>query len=345
MATQYGANLLTDVHGGAEGRFSLRNRRSLHKGTFNIALSADMSDFEPLTKRVALVSDALLLSHDRQAPYHEVRVVRDSTGSSSFMGRDDGVGGWAVPDGPSVVAEPEEPAHIGIHCPDMAELGAWMIQAEPLMRQGLVWYWPHYSMHVNWARRDSEPELQVLRVSDYIIHNGRHRLVDPSESKPIKDRLIRPILEIELPFIEGVSLGDFSKITAGEFDSYKGFRNFLRESFLGMDEALNAEQTHVELAKLRLQIENEVRAVRAEMSAIQRKRTLAASGAVASTTAALLIAVNGGVMEPVIAALGLTGAGTLWQALSARVENSPRALQSGKWYYVWVLSKKSTAMW
>ncbi|MFE3639365.1 hypothetical protein [Streptomyces sp. NPDC059168] len=344
MAIQYGANLLTDVHGGAEGRFSLRNRYRLHTGTFNIGLSASMSDFEPLTKRVSLVSDTLLLSHSRQDPYHEVRVVNPMGPDISYFGVDE-FGVMVPPEDPPVRAEPEEPIHIGIHCPDMAALGAWMIQSEPLMRQGLVWYWPHYSMQANQVQGDSEQELQHLRVSDYILHNGRHRLVDPSESKPIKDRLIRPILEIELPFIEGVSLGDFSKITAGEFDSYKGFRNFLRESFLGMDGALNAEQTHVELTKLRLQIENEVRAVRAEMSTIRRKQTLAASGAVASSTAALLIAVNGGVMEPVIAALGLTGAGTLWQALSARVENSPRALQSGNWYYVWVLSKKSTAMW
>ena len=149
------------------------------------------------------------------------------------------------------------------------ELGRWILEAEPLLKSGLAWYLPSYwyssapterlPSYIRDPRLTYEgihPVAQPTAV-DYLVRD--RRAIDPSGAKPTIGQLVRPILQIDLPFIEGVSLNDFSRITINEFNSYKGFRNFLRRSLLDMDEAINAEQSELELTKLGLDIEDQVR--------------------------------------------------------------------------------------
>ncbi|GAB2584580.1 hypothetical protein Aab01nite_53990 [Paractinoplanes abujensis] len=49
----------------------------------------------------------------------------------------------------------------------------------------------------------------------------------------------------------GVSLRDFGKITVDEFDSFVAFRDFLRLTLLGLDDALNDVQSGREMLPLR----------------------------------------------------------------------------------------------
>jgi hypothetical protein len=339
VAKHYGRKLL-DMR-----RRSIVDEERLSRSCFNVCLAIDSGEFESVTKRASLISDTLLLSHGSTAPYQEL------DGDVFPVA---GLPPQTLLGDPKFGPEMEEWLHMegnntttfyGFHCPDLSALGMWLLQVEPLLKAGICWYLPSYSTKIvrqtEGAYQPMEQGGSVAAV-DYIIRSGR--LIDPSNSNPVKDRLIRPVLQIDLPFIEGVTLKDFSKITVDEFDSYKGFRNFLRGNFLSMDQALNGEQTQIELTKLRLEIEDQVRAMRAEFCATRRKRTWAATGAVAASTAALLVAVNGSVIEHVLTTLGLTTAGTFWGAITARVENSSRALKSGKWYYVWILSKKSSAL-
>ncbi|MBP2063733.1 hypothetical protein [Streptomyces iranensis] len=328
----------------------VRDEASFVRSSFSVGLTIDSGKFEDLTKRTILISDTLLLSHGWTAPYCEVgeynptewgvllAAANEARTRQYTLPREDN-GNWRHRQVNYTALS------YGMHCPDLAALGTWLLQAESLLKAGLAWYLPSYSTRgqqmVQGVRQPPQAVEQVAAV-DYIIRHGR--LIDPSESNPVKDRLIRPVLEIDLPFIEGVTLKDFSKITTGEFDSYRGFRNFLRSSFLSMDQALNGEQTQIELTKLRLEIEDQVQAMRAEFLAARRKRVWAVTGAVAASTAALLIAVNGSVLERVLTTLGFTTAGTFWGAITARVENSPHVIKSGKWYYVWILSKKSSAL-
>lgn len=165
------------------------------------------------------------------------------------------------------------------------------------------------------------------------------RAVDASGAEPIKSQLVRPVLRIDLPFVEGVNLQDFSKITIEEFASYSAFRDFLRQGFLDMDTALNAVQSDRELLKLGLQIKDHVRSVRSEMETVQRKRAVGVTGAVIGSVGAILVAVYGPALEAAIAALGATGG--VWGIIHATTENSTRALREDKWYYVWALAKKS----
>ncbi|GAA1932410.1 hypothetical protein GCM10009837_67690 [Streptomyces durmitorensis] len=220
------------------------------------------------------------------------------------------------------------------------------LSAEPLLRKGLVWYLPSYSTvevaHNGRADPNDRVRAPAVRSDaiDYLIRDKRDFDVPGADPTIVKSKVVRPVLQIDLPFIEGVSLRDFSKITTAEFDSYRAFRSFLRNRFLQMEEGLNADGTEVALALIREEIEDQVRAVTSEMQTLRRKRAWAATGAVAGTSSALLVAVNSALFEAALAALGLAGAGSLWQYFGARAENSYRPLKSGKWYYVWLLTRE-----
>jgi hypothetical protein len=107
-----------------------------------------------------------------------------------------------------------------------------------------------------------------------------------------------------------------------------------------MDIALNAVQSDLELQKLRLQIEDQVRSVRSKMGTARRKRSLGVTGAVIGSVEAILVAVYGPALAAAVAAIGAGGAG-VWGIIAAATKDSTRDLREDKWYYVWALDKKS----
>jgi hypothetical protein len=178
-----------------------------------------------------------------------------------------------------------------------------------------------------------------LKPVDLLIHDGR--AVDSSGAEPVKSQLVREILRMDLPFIEGVDAPTFSKITIGEFNAFSAFRDFLRQSLLDMDESQNAVQSERAIVKLGLQIKDQIRSVRAEMRTARRKNLLAATGATVGSVGAVLVAVYGPALAAVVTALGAGSGG--WGMLHSVAEKNPRAVREDKWYYVWVLAKKSEA--
>ncbi|MGH3843497.1 MAG: hypothetical protein ACRDS0_18940 [Pseudonocardiaceae bacterium] len=297
--------------------------KRLSRSRFYVGLSTG-DNFDELTKRTVLVSDTLLLSHDWAGEYHHLAK------NSHFMD----VGGPVGPDFGTMC---------GIHCPNLAELGRWILDVEPLLKAGLVWYLPSYSTsayvgdEISLNPADKPKQAKAI---DYLIRDGR--AVDASGAEPIKSQLVRPVLRIDLPFIDGVNLQNFSKITVEEFSSYSAFRDFLRLSFLDMDMALNAVQSDRELLKLSLQIKDHIRSARSEMVTARRKRAVAVTGAVIGSVGAILVAVYGPALAlaAAVAAIGATGGG-VWGIIHATTENSTHALREDKWYYVWALAKKS----
>jgi hypothetical protein len=131
---------------------------------------------------------------------------------------------------------------------------------------------------------------------------------------------VRPILKIDLPFVEGVSLKDFSRITVDEFDSYSGFRNFLRKQLLDMDDSLNHVQSEIALAKLSVEIGEGVRSVHSDMRKARRTAVLSATGAAIATTTATLVAVYGPALKEAMAIIG--GAGGAWGVINAIASNN-----------------------
>jgi hypothetical protein len=319
----------------------------LSRSRYHISLSAGRENFEQLTKRMALVSQTLLLCHDWTGTYHGI-------GESSLKGRDYRVTKYPMAYSDCAVAEwrTEQREHArkgesarvyGMHCPDLAELGRWLLGARDLLEAGLVWYLPTYSVVTHHVGAGDEPYLQRYgtaeraKAVDFLVRDGR--AVDTSDVWPNKSHLVRPLLRMDLPFMDGVGMRDFSKITIEEFGSYSAFRDFLRKSFLEMDQSLNAVQADHEVAKLGLHIRDQVRAARSEMEKVRQKRSVAVTGAVVGTVAAVLVAVCESLLAAAITALG-TGGG-LWTYMNAAAENNTHVLGETKWHYVWVLAKKS----
>jgi hypothetical protein len=328
---------------------------------FTVALATDESgtNFEAITKRVTLVSDTLVLSHTNSENFHFLGMQENYTKSaasprqraeSNLMGAVDLAtqpGAFrhdieALPTLSDMMSLNQK--WYGMYCPDLTQLGKWILGAEPLLRAGLVWYLPCYatglaSGEARWNGPLGTGHLkshQPYPGIDYLI-KGR-RAVDASGANPVKSRLVRPVLTVDLPFVDGVSLRDFSDITTQEFDSYVAFRDFLRLTFNEMDDAMDDVQSERELVKHGLQIKQEVRAVQSEMMKVKRKRAMAASGAAVGTVGAILVAVYGPAMQAAIATVG--AGGSLWGIIHAATENSIKTLRDDKWYYVWVLARK-----
>jgi len=191
--------------------------------------------------------------------------------------------------------------------------------------------------HIDAASFEQPQQAECI---DYLIRDGR--AIDASGAHPNKSRFIRPILEIDLPFVDGVSLKDFSDITVSEFDSYQGFRTFLRSSFLELDDALDAVQSEREMMRIATDIEDNVRQLKTQMTAVRRRRAFDASAAALGTVGAVLAAVYGPVFEEAFKIAGLNG--SVWAIVDAARTNSPRDLKQNRWYYVWALSRKANLL-
>ncbi|KUM73338.1 hypothetical protein AQI70_21445 [Streptomyces curacoi] len=165
------------------------------------------------------------------------------------------------------------------------------------------------------AQAYAQHPMPVASALDFLVQSGRA----VSESSvcpphPLKSAVVRPVLTMDLPFLEGVRMADFSKITVEEFESYKAFQSLLRQEFLSLA-ALNA--------------------------AVRRKRAVAVSGAVAGTIGASLVAVYGPAFQTAVAALGAAGASGIRGIIQSAADNSPRTLRDSPWFYVWILARNS----
>lgn len=297
--------------------------------------------FDDLTKRTALISDTLLLSHDWTGRFHQIGVQEYPGGNGfPYVPADRQFAFANATLGPLHGETNDLTKMYGMHCPSLAGLGQWILDAKPLLKAGLVWYLPSYSTSSYETIRGNRippGEVKQVKAIDYLIRDGR--AVDASGAEPIKSQLVRPVLRADLPFVEGVNLREFGKITIEEFNSYSAFRDFLRQSFLEIDMSLNSVDSDRQLVKLGLQIKDHVRSVRSEMEKVQRKRAVGASGAVIGSLGAILVAVYGPALEAALAVIGASGG--VWGIIHAATENSTRALKEDKWYYVWVLAQKS----
>ncbi|MCR6486423.1 hypothetical protein M8542_26705 [Amycolatopsis sp. OK19-0408] len=321
----------------------------LTRSRFHVNLSTDNSchDLAETTKRAALISDTLTLSHDWSQDLHEVGIERRKcTHPEPIVEIDSGRAGDARASLHATRYREEnhnETEAYGVHCPNLSELGHWVLDARPLLRAGLAWYVPSFSRFGYRTERGVKlrprpcDEPRRLHALDLLARDGR--LIDGSGATPLKSRLIRPVLQTDLPFIEGTSLRDFSRITVGEFDSYAAFRDQLRLTLLELDSSLDAVQSQQELVKVGLKINDQIRSMKAEIGKVRRKRAAGATGAVLGSVSAILVAAYGPALQTAIAAVGASGG--LWGAVHALSENGKNQFRDNKWYYAWVLERSS----
>ncbi|MER5987639.1 hypothetical protein [Streptomyces sp. NPDC001787] len=322
-----------ELYGGYE---RLLSTKVASTSPYYVGLSSELGSFTHVTRRVVLVTDTMLLSDHGVGAVHELGVHEQSS-THRVMGGDVGdltttVRTW----------------HYGMVTKDPVELGQWLLDAEPLLRSGLVWYGPVFmegSTGVESDLRSSTTEPGPLpslsdRSIDFVVEHGR--AVDLSRTKPLASRVVRPILEIDLPFIDGLSVSDFAQVTSEEFDSYTQYRDFMRSRLLELDDALEAVDSQVALERIALTIRDELRAATAEINKAARSRALIRSGAVLGSTSAVLAAVRPEALQGALATSATIAAGAtgLWPTIQAFADIKPKRAH-GKWHYVWVLQKKT----
>ncbi|MDX2591310.1 hypothetical protein PV343_03150 [Streptomyces sp. WI03-4A] len=307
---------------------------------YYVGLSSELGSFTHVTKRIALVADTMLLSDHGIGSVHELGELSRRTYGSPF---DHTAGGEA----PTPITT--ETHRYGMVTKDLAQVGRWLLVAEPLLRSGLAWYLPVYTRgRSGW--HDTEDRTSTSspgplpsfsdRSIDFMVEHGRG--VDLAGTKPLASRVVRPILEIVLPFIDGLTLTDFAKVTREEFDSYRLYRDFMRSQLLELDDALEAVDSQVALERIALSIRDEANAAAAQMSTAARSRALTRAGALLGTTSAVLAAVRPAALQGAlsISATIAAGATGLWPTIQAFADTRPKRAHD-KWHYVWVLQKKA----
>ncbi|MCR3738395.1 hypothetical protein BS35_000934 [Actinomadura glauciflava] len=313
----------------------LLSAKAASTSSYYVGLSSEMGSFTHVTKRVVLVADTLLLSDHGIGAIHELGKEELHQADPLYQGSD-----------PTMTGTHLERRY-GMVTKDLVELGQWLLDAEPLLRRGLAWYGPVFAtgrfastdVGQTFAPADPLPSFSDRSI-EFLVKHGR--AVDLSTAKPLASRVVRPILEIDLPFINGLRLSDFAKVTSEEFDSYRQYRDFMRSRLLELDDALEAVDSQVALERVALSIRDEMNAATDAMSTAARSRALTRVGAVLGTTSAVLAAVR---PEALHGALGLTattaaGAAGLWPTIQAFADIKSKRTR-GKWHYVWVLQKKT----
>ncbi|MDG9728520.1 hypothetical protein [Streptomyces sp. NPDC057363] len=314
---------------------SLLRAKNASAAPYYVGLSSEMGGFTHVTKRAVLVADTMMLSEHGTGAVHELgRLASDHhrvDPSETGIAYDTGL-----------------IRRYGMVTKDIRELGQWLLNAEPLLRSGLVWYCPVkvFGDPVPHSQRDPEPARPDPlpsfsdRSIDFVVEHGR--AVDLSRDKPLASRVVRPILEIDLPFINGLSLNDFAQVTSEEFNSYTQYRDFMRSRLLELDDALEAVDSQVALERIALAIRDELSAATAEIHKATRSRALIRSGAVLGSTSAVLAAVRPDALQGALATSATIAAGAtgLWPTIQAFADIKPKRAH-GKWYYVWILQKKA----
>jgi hypothetical protein len=160
VARAYGEYLWSSRHG------HLVKEKKISRSRFYVGLSVDNTGLEELTKRVVLISDTLLISHDEHAEFRKLSLNKAEVHKASLAPRYDG----QIPEPEFFFSMPS----YGMYCPDLHALGQWILDAEPLMRAGLAWYLPNYATQLEHSlpAGHSADEAASTGVIDYLVKDG-----------------------------------------------------------------------------------------------------------------------------------------------------------------------------
>ncbi|MEV5813450.1 hypothetical protein [Streptomyces mutabilis] len=316
------------------GKVPLSKRRLLSRNELHVGLNVTPHNMDVVTKRAVLVSNVLTLSQPiSSGTYHSLGRHRETIADFSQPGP-----GFSDHLGPEARLR-RRSVRYGFNCDDLGMLGKWILEAEGLMRKGVLWYHPAFMQ----AKVDDDDSLTADEVTlqplaDYIVRD-RRLIIDGPGADLMKGKVIRPIFSMELPFVDGVSLSDFSKITRDEFDSYTMFKGVLNNVFLSMDKNLEDTESRAELLKLQQEIESGVAEIRAKMKTAGGTRWAQAAGATFVTGLASFFVFKGSDLTPWLTAAGASTGG-LGSAVLNAVNDRNKKHRDNKWYFAWALSNE-----
>ncbi len=287
---------------------------------FHIAVATDDASLGHLTKRGSLVADSLILSHDdasRSQTLPEWYI--DSSGYS---------GGWTVFSGE-------------VRCGGLSSLGNYLRAAEPLLRKRVVTYQPNVLIRAfqDYPDQDyGDGHRNYKSMADLLV--AERRVVDVlagATARSIKAQLLRPVLTIDLPYLEGTSLRDYCAIAADEGEALSVAQDYLRSKFLSLEDGRSEDDELRDLTRLSLEIKDGVRAVKSDLRRITRKNAVQIAGGALAACTATLVALDVGAMLQVAAVVGAGGG--LWSVVSSAEQllRERSVLSERPMFFFWLL--------
>lgn len=292
-------------------KFFLDKELNINNTKHTISVAANNTSLSFLTKRLSLLSDNVIITHKSD---NSIFIALGETNDREDY--------WS---------------RISLVCPNEIYLGKWLLNCENLLLQGAISYYPKYRYTgCSWLSNRWDYTKSSISV-DAIVSS--RDIVEIENKNLVKSKLIRPIIRIEIPYIDNVDIKTFSKITLDEKSYIEPFRNHLKLNLLSIKDHEHGEFFDVELEKLGIEIRDGVRMLDDDLKALRRKRSFEVTGAVIAMTTATLIAVHGTAFETVSKVLGSGGGIFLLSRIIAENDFKKTALENSPYYYLWLFSK------
>lgn len=292
----------------------------------NVNILSHQTPLSFLTKRLPLIADTTIISHygeKRHEFYH---------------------GTWTSPTGSTIYRFDDCTCYL--RCPDLEELGVWLRDCKPLLTGGDLFYFPDIIVETIFAddfstrRQKAYWEASRDPLCEIIVENKKlvHLLTD----QMVKSKLVRPVVLVDLPYIENVDLGTFAHITADEKEPTERFRDFLRLKFLDLKQNEESEFFETNLAKIGIELRDGVRKLEADFATLKQKRAFQVAGATIAATTAILVAINGTAFGNLPALLGTSGGLlAIANAIQEYSVEKRKTINESPYYYLWLLSQKT----
>jgi len=204
-----------------------------------------------------------------------------------------------------------------------------LTEVESLMRSGRVAYAPF----VNLAT-DSDVNSESVLKSDMLDST----LLAPADTGHLVSGTSDPLLNLNIPYLEGIPLPMLAKVLDDEGESLAKFRRNLDRALEDIATAKDDAEAAKRIVKLkRDELEDELDKVRQVCEKVSRMNSIARSGAYLAITALSVAGVYGLAMPSVIAGCSAPVAAALkalWDAYEIK-----REARRSSMYFVWRLSK------
>jgi len=291
----------------------------------NLSVAYDGSDLADLTKRIQAISDVSMFAHFRQGKWHGFDAFTDTT-----------------PPHPGAAAV-KQTSHF--RCNDPAELGKWLLDCRPMLEAGDVFYYPDVITQAQREYYDDygpptmrKKELSIASLADVIIANGKVVVQPTTDAVKVAAKLVYPILQIDLPFIDETSMATFASMAVNNRPALDRARDALRAKMLELDGVANEEKIETAVAKLSLELRDSIREIESEYRSFQRSSAFSVSGASLGTVSATLA-----LSATFADAATLVGAGGGLIALGKAIEthfNNRAKVRERDFFFFWLLQRE-----
>jgi hypothetical protein len=284
---------------------------------FNVSVVTLDRDFGPFVKKSTLIASQLAIGHDSRTRATRLYGEITSHNTTDY--------GWN---------------NYYINCPALADLSRLLLDAEPLIRIGKVAYVPTvYTRYEDSDRLGSEGLSLPKTVFDLLLKGGR--LTQLSSDISLGSRLTIPLMRLNLPILENVSLRDYSKILTEESEAHSTFSDYLRSRLLELDGEDDERAVQRGAAKIDIELRDGLRASRAEMEKLTRRKAVQATGATVAFCAATLVAVAGPAFTHYVGLVGASGGALGLAAAANEYVNDRSAARLKPFYFLWLLERET----